>query len=257
MRKIAIYGKGGIGKSTTVSNLSVALAKLGLKVLQFGCDPKADSTKNLLAGRKIDSVLELLRTKGSGVNLDDIIMAGSSGVLCVEAGGPTPGTGCAGRGIITAFEKLEELHAFETYRPDIVLYDVLGDVVCGGFAAPIRNGYARDVFIVSSGEMMSLYAADNIATAVKNFGVRGYARLGGIILNSRNVKNEISVVTQSAKEIGTEIIEVIPRCDLVQEAENMGKTVVEAFPQSEMARQYICLAENILSRSESLEEVTA
>lgn len=255
MRKIAIYGKGGIGKSTTVSNLSVALSALGLKVLQFGCDPKADSTKNLLSGKKIDTVLEVLKNKGPRTTLDDVIVTGSGGVLCVEAGGPTPGTGCAGRGIITAFEKLETLRAFEIYRPDIVLYDVLGDVVCGGFAAPIRNGYARDVFVVSSGEMMSLYAADNIAKAVRNFGVRGYARLGGLILNSRNVKDELSIVQRAAAEMAMEIIEVIPRCGLVQDAENMGKTVVDAFPQSEMARQYLRLAELMLSRTEVIGKV--
>lgn len=182
-------------------------------------------------------------------------MAGSGGVLCVEAGGPTPGTGCAGRGIITAFERLEELHAFEIHNPDVVLYDVLGDVVCGGFAAPIRNGYARDVFVVSSGEMMSLYAADNIARAVRNFGARGYARLGGLILNSRNVKDEVAIVQGAVQEMDTEILDVIPRCGLVQDAENMGQTVVEAFPESDMAECYLRLAERLLARTEEIEKV--
>lgn len=255
MRKIALYGKGGIGKSTTVSNLSIALTRLGLKVLQFGCDPKADSTTNLLAGRKIDTVLDALKMKGPNLSLDDVIVAGSGGVLCVEAGGPTPGTGCAGRGIITAFERLEELHAFEIHNPDVVLYDVLGDVVCGGFAAPIRNGYARDVFVVSSGEMMSLYAADNIARAVRNFGARGYARLGGLILNSRNIKDELAIVQGAVQEMDMEILDVIPRCGLVQEAENMGQTVVEAFPESDMAECYLRLAERLLARTEEIEKV--
>ena len=161
MKKIAIYGKGGIGKSTTTSNLSAALAARGYKVMQIGCDPKADSTKNLMEGRKIPTVLDQIREKGDSVTLKDIVFEGAGGVICVESGGPTPGIGCAGRGIITAFEKLEELSAYEVFQPDIVLYDVLGDVVCGGFAMPIRGGYADDVLIVTSGEMMALFAAEN------------------------------------------------------------------------------------------------
>lgn len=172
MRKIAIYGKGGIGKSTTTSNLSAALSHMGYKVMQVGCDPKADSTKGLMGGKRIPTVLEQLRSKGEELTLDDVVFRGYNGVLCVESGGPTPGVGCAGRGIISAFEKLADLEAFETYQPDIVIYDVLGDVVCGGFAMPIRDGYAREVFIVSSGEMMALYAANNIAQAVRNFAGR-------------------------------------------------------------------------------------
>lgn len=203
MRKIAIYGKGGIGKSTTTSNLSAALAGKGYHVMQIGCDPKADSTKGLMGGKRIPTVLEQLRARGDELNLGDIVFEGYGGVLCVESGGPTPGVGFAGRGIISAFEKLAELRAFETYQPDIVIYDVLGDVVCGGFAMPIREGYANEVFIVSSGEMMALYAASNIAQAIRNFGRRGYARLCGIILNARNIADEQAIVRKAADEIGT------------------------------------------------------
>ena len=248
MVKIAIYGKGGIGKSTTTSNLSAALSELGYRVMQIGCDPKSDSVKNLMGGRKIPTVLDKLRESVSDVALEDIVFEGLGGVLCVEAGGPTPGIGCAGRGIITAFEKLEELDAYEIYKPDIVLYDVLGDVVCGGFAMPIRQGYADHVFIVTSGEMMALYAASNIAQAVKNFGSRGYARYAGVILNSRNVANEVEVVEEALKEIGGEIVQVVPRDGLVQQAENQGKTVVEAFPESDMAQCYMELARKMMQK---------
>lgn len=247
MIKIAIYGKGGIGKSTTSSNLSAALSRKGRRVMQIGCDPKSDSTKCLMGGRRIPTVLDRIREKGAGgVRLEDIVYAGYNGVLCVEAGGPTPGVGCAGRGIVTAFDKLEELGAYETYRPDIVLYDVLGDVVCGGFAMPIRGGYADRVFVVTSGEMMSLYAASNIASAVKNFENRGYARLAGLILNARNVADEIAIVGRAAGEIGVDVLHVVPRDGLVQMAEAKGQTVVEAAPESGMAAIYMELADKVM-----------
>lgn len=250
MIKIAIYGKGGIGKSTTTSNLSAALSKMGYKVMQIGCDPKSDSTKGLMGGVKIPSVLDQIKEKGpEDVALDDLVFKGFNDILCVEAGGPTPGIGCAGRGIITAFEKLEELGAYDYYQPDIVLYDVLGDVVCGGFAMPIRGGYADHVLIVTSGEMMALYAASNIASAVHNFGKRGYAKLAGLILNSRNVENERELVEKAAHEMGEEILSMIPRDKAVQVAEGKGQTVIEALPESDMAEAYRNLAKKVLEVS--------
>ncbi len=250
MKRIAIYGKGGIGKSTTVSNISAALAAGGYRVMQIGCDPKADSTRNLTYGKPIPTVLETLRMAGdNGLQLKDLVFESDCGVLCVEAGGPMPGVGCAGRGIITAFEKLQELNAYEYYRPDVVLYDVLGDVVCGGFAMPIRGGYADEVCIVTSGEMMSLYAANNISYAVKSFGKMGYASLKGLIFNAKNFEGEAELVRKAAEEIGTSILFSMPRNPVVQQAEALGMTVVQAFPESDMAKSYSLLADLVMGKN--------
>lgn len=245
MIRIAIYGKGGIGKSTTTSNLAAALATR-YRVMQIGCDPKADSTRDLMGGKRKTTVLGAIREKGDDVRLEDLVSVGENGVLCVESGGPTPGIGCAGLGIISAFQKLEELGAFAVYRPDVVLYDVLGDVVCGGFAMPIRDGYAEQIFIVTSGEMMSLFAADNICRAVENFADRGYARVRGLILNARNVDNERELTERFAREHNLPIIHMIPRSGLVQEAEDAGRTVVGMFPDSSLAAAYRNLADQMI-----------
>lgn len=246
MIKLAIYGKGGIGKSTTVSNLSAALAEKGLRVMQIGCDPKADSTRSLHQQAHMETVLELVRTRGNDFSLEEMVKTGYGGVICVEAGGPTPGMGCAGRGIIAALEKLQEKGAYETYRPDVVFYDVLGDVVCGGFSMPMRSGYADKVFIITSGENMAIHAAANIGAAVENFKGRGYAGLGGLILNRRDVKNETEKVQELADDLHTEITGVLSHSETVQAAEELGKTVIEAFPNSEMAGEYRTLAAAVM-----------
>ena len=246
MIKLAIYGKGGIGKSTTVSNLSAALAERGLRVMQIGCDPKADSTSSLHHQEKIPTVLELVREKQNDFSLEEMVHIGFGGVVCVEAGGPTPGMGCAGRGIIAALEKLAEKGAYDVYQPDVVFYDVLGDVVCGGFSMPMRGGYADKVFVITSGENMAIHAAANIATAVENFKGRGYAQLGGLILNRRDVKNETEKVKELAHDLNTAVIGTLSRSETVQAAEELGQTVIEAFPESEMAQEYRALAAAVM-----------
>lgn len=254
MLKLAVYGKGGIGKSTTTSNLAAAFSALGKRVIQIGCDPKADSTINLLGGQPLQPVMDYMREFDEEPDsIEQISKIGFGGVLCIETGGPTPGLGCAGRGIISTFALLDELDLFEEYRPDVVLYDVLGDVVCGGFAAPIREGYAEKVLIVTSGEKMALYAANNIKTAVDNFEDRGYASVGGIILNRRNVENEREKVEAFAEEHGIEIIADIPRSQDIIHYEDQGKTVIEGDPELEISKIYMDLAKRLLEADESAE----
>ena len=255
MLKIAIYGKGGIGKSTITSNLSASFAKLGKRVIQIGCDPKADSTFNLLGGKPVQPVMNYIREFDEGPErIEDISKSGFGGVLCIETGGPTPGLGCAGRGIIATFSLLEDLGLFEQFKPDVVLYDVLGDVVCGGFAAPLRAGYADEVIIVTSGEKMALYAADNINTAVNNFADRSYARVRGIILNRRNIVDEEYKVRNFAAERNLEIIGDIPRNDDITQFEDMGKTVIEGDGSLPISKRFLRIARLLWEHEETEHE---
>jgi nitrogenase iron protein NifH len=246
MRKIAIYGKGGIGKSTTTQNTVAGLAEMGRKVMVVGCDPKADSTRLLLGGLAQKSVLDTLREEGEDVDLDDLRRTGFSGVVCVESGGPEPGVGCAGRGIITSINLLEQLGAYaDSERLDYAFYDVLGDVVCGGFAMPIREGKAKEIYIVVSGEMMAMYAANNICKGIVKFAEAGGVRLGGVICNSRNVDNEREMIEAFADKLGTQMIHFIPRENMVQRAEINRKTVIEFDPTHSQADEYRTLARKI------------
>ncbi len=244
MRQVAIYGKGGIGKSTTTQNLTAGLAAMGKKILVVGCDPKADSTRLLLGGLAQKTVLDTLRDEGEDVELDNILKPGFGGIRCVESGGPEPGVGCAGRGIITSINMLERLGAYEEDL-DYVFYDVLGDVVCGGFAMPIREGKAKEIYIVASGEMMALYAANNIAKGVQKYANTGGVRLGGIICNSRNVDREMDLLQAFAKELGSQLIHFVPRDNMVQRAEINKKTVIEFDPTAAQAEEYRTLARSI------------
>lgn len=253
MRQLAIYGKGGIGKSTTTQNLCAGLAEMGNHIMIVGCDPKADSTRLVLGGLAQRTVLDTLREEGDDIDLDEIMKTGPDGTVCanikgVESGGPEPGVGCAGRGIITSINLLEQLGAY-TDDLDFVFYDVLGDVVCGGFAMPIREGKAQEIYIVCSGEMMALYAANNIAKGIRKYATTGGVRLGGLICNSRKVDNERELVEQVAAKISTQMVHFVPRDNSVQHAENQKKTVIECTPEVPQADEYRALAQKVTNNS--------
>jgi len=253
MRQIAIYGKGGIGKSTISANLCMALREQGLKVMQVGCDPKRDSTRSLTQGRLIPTVLETYREHlrmgrdEYAIKLEDIVFEGSRGIYCVESGGPEPGIGCAGRGVLTAINILRDLKAFDTYNVDVVVYDVLGDVVCGGFAQPIREGYAREIYLLSSGAFMSLYAANNIAKAIRRLSRRGETGLAGVICNSSGDEQfEKRVLSEFAQTLGSKLVHFVPRSPVIQACEVESKTVLEHSPGSEEAEAFRELARRVM-----------
>ncbi len=246
MRQIAIYGKGGIGKSTTCQNTVAGLAQLGKKIMIVGCDPKADATRLMLHAKAQTTVMDLIRERGTvdDLELSEVLKVGYGGVKCVESGGPEPGVGCAGRGVITAINFLE---AEGAYTPDLdfVFYDVLGDVVCGGFAMPIRENKAQEIYIVCSGEMMAMYAANNIAKGILKYAVNGKVRLGGLICNSRNTDKEAELIEALAAKLGTQMIHFVPRENQVQRAELRRMTVIEYSPEHAQAEEYRTLARKI------------
>jgi len=250
IKQIAIYGKGGIGKSTTTSNLSAALVQAGYKVMQFGCDPKSDSTNTLRGGKYIPTVLDTLREKNV-VKAEEVVFEGFHGVYCVEAGGPAPGVGCAGRGIITAVQLMKQQKVFDELDLDFVIYDVLGDVVCGGFAVPIREGIAEHVFTVSSADFMAIYAANNLFKGIQKYSHAGGALLGGVIANSINAPYAREIIDDFVQRTHTKVIEYVPRSVTVTQSELQGKTTIEAAPNSEQAKVYSSLAQKIAEHVES------
>jgi nitrogenase iron protein NifH len=250
IKQIAIYGKGGIGKSTTTSNLSAALSEMGFKVMQFGCDPKSDSTNTLRDGKYIPTVLDTLREHTS-VKASEVIFEGFNGIYCVEAGGPSPGVGCAGRGIITAVELFKQQKVFDDLDLDVVIYDVLGDVVCGGFAMPIREGIAEHVFTVSSSDFMSIYASNNLFKGIAKYSKSGGALLGGVIANSMGTPYSREILDDFVEQTKTQVIEYVPRSITVTKSELQGKTTIEAAPKSAQADVYRSLAKKIAEHTES------
>ena len=249
MRQIAFYGKGGIGKSTTSQNTLAGMAQSGNRIMIVGCDPKADSTRLILNCKAQVTVLHLAAEQGSveDLELDDVLLEGFENIKCVESGGPEPGVGCAGRGIITSINFLEEEGAYEDL--DFVSYDVLGDVVCGGFAMPIREGKAQEIYIVTSGEMMAMYAANNIARGILKYAHTGGVRLGGLICNSRNVNKEIELIEELADRLNTQMIHFVPRSKMVQEAELRRQTVIQYAPEDAQAEEYRQLGNKIVDNT--------
>ncbi len=245
LRQIAFYGKGGIGKSTTSQNTIAALAEMGQRIMIVGCDPKADSTRLILNAKAQQTVLQMAADAGSveDLELEDVLRVGQGGVACVESGGPEPGVGCAGRGVITSINFLEENGAYE--NQDYIVYDVLGDVVCGGFAMPIRENKAQEIYIVMSGEMMALYAANNISRGILKYANTGGVRLGGLICNSRQTDLELELAEAMAAKLGTKLIHFVPRDNIVQHAELRRQTVIQYDPNSKQANEYRTLAKNI------------
>jgi len=242
---IAIYGKGGIGKSSTASNMAAACAEIGYKVMIIGCDPKSDSSITLLGGRRIPTILDLLR-EGLDVREEDVVFEGYAGVKCVEAGGPEPGIGCAGRGIIVAVQKLKSISSDLLKEQDLIIYDVPGDIVCGGFVAPIRKGFVNEAYVLTSGEYMPMYAANNICKGFSKIGMP----LSGVICNSRNASREEELVSKFAEEIGSKLMAFIPKSQTVQDCERDGFSVMEKAPDSDIAEVYRKLGKAIMENEE-------
>ena len=254
-KEIGIYGKGGIGKSAITSNISAAVSEKGFKVMQIGCDPKADSTRTLLANTHIPTILETVLDSDTvrefrEIDVSKVIFEGYNGIMCAECGGPDPGIGCAGRGIITAIELMKEQRAFERINPDFIFYDVLGDVVCGGFAMPLRQGIAKQVYVVVSSNFASIYAANNLFKAIVRFAEKGGGRLAGLIANHVNTSEEREVVDDFAAKAKTRVIEYIPYSEEMFMSDLQGKTILEANPESELANLFRSMASEVILSEE-------
>jgi nitrogenase iron protein NifH len=247
-RSLAFYGKGGVGKSTVVSNLTAAFAHQGKKILQIGCDPKRDSSRNLVKVFPPVTIMDLLAAGKQDLEPHDVLMDGGTGIECIEVGGPKPGVGCAGRGLGRLFEELEQMEMFDRGY-DYVFYDVLGDVVCGGFAVPMRDGYAEEVYIVTSGEFMSLYAANNIARGILNYAEQGDIRMGGLIANVKDINYDKALIEKFAERIGTHVVHYLEWNRVVYEAERRRKTVLHYAPEHAYAQEWLNLATKLAAEA--------
>ena len=255
MKQIALYGKGSIGKSTVATHVSYALANKGHRVFLMGCDPMGDSTHNLLTeyAKPILDVLTAADFEYEDVEVADIVRRSAlpfengGSVYCAEAGGPEPGIGCGGKGVIEAINTLKRLEVFDELQPDIVIYDILGDVVCGGFSQPIRDGFAEETYLVTSGELEALYQAVNVMGAVNRFAKRAGARLGGLIVNLRGLEREEQIINDFAVKTGTRVLTMLPFSQLVKTCGSEGKTVFEEHPDSDEAAKYRQLAEQVMA----------
>ena len=264
LRQIAFFGKGGIGKSTISSNVAAAMAEKGLKVMMVGCDPKSDCTRNLRGDKEIPTISEVLRTKmqgqleldefiyGKEVKMDEVVFPGFKGVLCAEAGGPEPGVGCAGRGIVVAVDLLKRIGVFEEHKPDVVIYDILGDIVCGGFGMNLRKGMADQAYIVTSADYLAIFAANNILKGIARYVDRGGTPLGGFIYNVRGVVDDLELVDEFARMAGSRIIGSIPGDRAITENEIYGQTTIERQPESIIAQRFRDLADKILENTDAV-----
>ena len=250
MRKVCIYGKGGIGKSTVVANAAAAAAKAGSRVMVVGCDPKADTTRVLMHGR-IETILDVHARLGGRLTRADAAHEGAFGVLCMESGGPRAGEGCAGKGIALALKDIQELRIVEEFAPDLILYDVLGDVVCGGFSTPLREKVAEAAYIVTTSDYMSLYAANGICRCIRKYADRGGCRLGGLIYNERSAVGDESAASDFARAVGTRIAGRVPLDRAISRAEMRRSTVIECEPDSAAARAFEVIADEMLHGAES------
>ena len=250
MRKVCGYGKGGIGKSTVVANAAAAAAKAGNRVMVVGCDPKADTTRVLMHGR-IETILDVHARLGGRLTRADAAHEGAFGVLCMESGGPRAGEGCAGKGIALALKDIQELRIVEEFAPDLILYDVLGDVVCGGFSTPLREKVAEAAYIVTTSDYMSLYAANGICRCIRKYADRGGCRLGGLIYNERSAVGDESAAADFARAVGTRIAGRVPLDRAISRAEMRRSTVIECEPDSAAARAFEAIADEMLHGAET------
>ncbi|MCR4295026.1 MAG: P-loop NTPase [Elusimicrobia bacterium] len=242
---IVVYGKGGVGKSTTCAHLAMSFARDGRKVLLLGCDPKADTSLRLMGGRRPATIVDMV-TGLEGHEFRDLVTTSRPGLDVLETGGPPPGQGCGGRSVATLCQYLED-HSRELSGYDTLIFDVLGDLVCGGFVAPLRFGLGRDVYIVSSEETASLFAANNIvkvASAPYHEGVF----VGGIIFNLRQNDARPEHLEAFAARLGIGITAVIPRDNDILDSEEDGRTVFEHAPKGEAAARFRALAAAIEAR---------